>query len=103
MIENVLAPVSADIDPALVEAEYDVVLVAAVQLPLAVVAAELDVLTVNVPGVVVVLVILKLLGGPGRALVTVIELLLNTGVEPLLFVAVTLQDIAFPTSATTVE
>lgn len=36
------------------------------------------------------------------ALVTVIELLDITGVDPLLFVAVTLQDIAFPTSATTV-
>ena len=49
-IVKVLAPVFADIDPALVDAEYEVVLVAEVQLPLAVVVAELDVLTENAPG-----------------------------------------------------
>ena len=75
---------------------------AAVQLPLAVVAAELDVETLNVPGVTVLFEKVKLLGAPGKALVTVIELLDITGVDPLLFVAVTLQDIAFPTSAKTV-
>jgi hypothetical protein len=65
-------------------------------------AAEEE-LTANTPGVIVELVTDKLVGAPGSADCIVIELLVVDGVGPLLFRAVTLQDIADPTSATTVE
>ena len=55
------------------------------------------------PGVEVPLDKIKLDGAPGVAATTVMELLLVTVVVPLSFVDVTLQAIAFPISATTVE